>query len=112
MTDEIEERLRLERFRYAALGTINAQTTMLADLWCNFIVSHHPDDALAEFERLEAHWLADAAAPTRAFPGIEPAYLDLIAQEYEEAIRRLSREMKEKLRQGPKGPRGESSGST
>ena len=110
MADDFDERLRrLERFRYAALGMINAQTTVLNDLWCNFIVLHDADDALAQLERLEAHWLADAAAPTRAFPGVEPAHLDLISQEYEEAIRRLTREMKEKLRQGPKGRPGGSS---
>jgi hypothetical protein len=37
MSETLEERVRrLEAFRYWALGRINAQNTLLADLWCNF----------------------------------------------------------------------------
>lgn len=102
--ENVEDRLRrLEAFRYAALGTINAQTTIITDLWCNFIAKE--PDPVAIMNRLKAGWLSDAENPTRSFSGVDPAHLDLVSQEYREAIERLADAMLRKLRAGPTIPR-------
>ena len=96
MSETIEERVRrLEAFRYWALGRINAQNTLLADLWCNFIAAS-PGSVLATLERLRDQWLADAANPPAA-PGLDPAYLELVSQEYRAALESLVEMMRQKL---------------
>jgi hypothetical protein len=104
----LEERVRrLERFRYRTLGMISAQNTMLVDLWCNWLEKNDPD-VFATLERLRENWLSNAERPNEAFRGVDPAHLDLVAQEYRDALILLTNEMIQKLRQG----RGTGPGST
>ena len=84
----LEDRVReLERSRVVLLGALNASNQLLLDLW-NLTLRGSPDPAgLAK--KLQAQWLAKSeTAPD--FPGVDPAYLDGAAQEYREALERLT----------------------
>jgi hypothetical protein len=94
---KLEERLkRLERFRYRTLGMISAQNTMLIDLWCNWLQKNDPD-LPRTLEKLRNNWLASAERPSEDFHNIDPAHLDLVAQEYRDALVRLTNEMIRRL---------------
>ena len=87
----IEERLSvLEMFRYATLGRINALQHMLLDAWLN-LLRKSTDDLVPAAEELREKWLENAKK-SRPFPGVEPVHLDLVAQEYEEALDNLTQE--------------------
>jgi hypothetical protein len=99
----VEERLRaLERFRYRALAQINACQTMTMSLWVAYLgnLVKPEDDPVAFLERQRAAWLKAAEHPQRAFPGADPASLDLISQEYRDALDALSAELLRHLRSG------------
>jgi hypothetical protein len=100
MSDQIEERLRrLEKFRFQALGFINAQNTLITDLWSNFIDS--AADPLKQAKRLQKAWLADVDKPSRRLRGGDPFELDLVHQEYRAALEMLTDELIRKLQGGP-----------
>ena len=84
METTVEERLRrLERFRYLALARINLLQTLAVGAWCN-ICLQAPDPN--EYARIVTEaWNAGASAP-QSFPGVDPGHLDLLSQEYEEAV--------------------------
>ena len=87
----IEERLsELERFRYAVLGRVNALQNMVLDAWIN-LLRKSTDDLVPAAEELRKKWLENAKK-TRPFPSVDPAHLDLVAQEYEEALDNLTKE--------------------
>lgn len=101
MTLTLEERVRrLEGFRYRALGHINAHSTLLADLWTNVIANSGRERASELLESLSKQWLSDADKPPQ-MPGVEPAHLDLISQEYRAALETLIGAMRQKLLAGP-----------
>ena len=96
MASDIEERVRrLERFRFRALGMMNAQATMLMDLWMQFLET--ADDAAVN--DLAQNWLSDAER-AHEFPGADPAELDLISQEYRDALTRLLQAIHQKRSAG------------
>jgi hypothetical protein len=87
----LEERVRrLERFRYGMLGRVNALTTMLLSLWADYLHTQ-PADALAAAQNQRALWLEGAERPpSHAFRGADPDHLQLISQEYRDALEQLS----------------------
>jgi hypothetical protein len=102
MTAELEERVRrLEAFRYSAIGFINAQNTLISDLWCNFILNNEPDKVRQTMLRLREHWLADSDKSLVSTEGVDAAHLDLISQQYREALELLIATMEQKLKPGP-----------
>lgn len=89
MPPSLEDRVRaLEGFRYATLGRFTAQQTLLLSAW-NTLLRHHSDDPVATAEDMRRIWLqgADAIAP---FPGVDPAHLDAVSQEYRKALEELT----------------------
>jgi hypothetical protein len=95
-----EERVEsLERFRYFALGMFNAQSTMIVDLWCNWLELREPYP-LEALDRIRKKWLANAEQLDESFKdvGVDPAHLQLVAQEYQEKLILLTNEMIRKLR--------------
>ncbi len=91
MASNIEDRLsELERFRYTMLGRVNALQHMMLDAWVN-ILRKSTDDLVPAAEELREMWIENAKKP-RPFPGADPAHLDLVAQEYEEAMDDMTKE--------------------
>jgi hypothetical protein len=75
MTVSLEDRIaKLEKFRYAALGFINAQNTVITDLWCNF-VKKSDVDPIATVERLKKQWLLTSLSCSPSQTPPEPANL-------------------------------------
>jgi hypothetical protein len=83
---------RLEGFRYRMLGMVNAQNALLVDLWCNWLAKNDPEP-LVTLEKLRENWLANAERPNEAMRGIEPAHLDVVSQEYRDAVIRLTNDL-------------------
>lgn len=83
---DVEKRLEvLERHRFKTLGRINALETLVNELWLDFAGRSNLDRA--EFIRgVRQVYLDRADAPQRHFVGVDPAELDLIGQEYREAL--------------------------
>jgi hypothetical protein len=101
MSDTLEERVRrLEAFSYRALGLLNAQNTILSDRWCNVIANADPQNVLATLDRLRDQWLGDADKPPY-LPGIDPVHLDVVSQEYRDALELLVVVMRQKLQAAP-----------
>ncbi len=91
MAHSLEDRVRdLERFRYEMLGRVNALQHMMLDAWIN-ILRKSTDDLVPAAEELREKWLENSKKP-RPFPGVDPAHLDLVAQEYEQAMDNLTKE--------------------
>jgi cytoplasmic iron level regulating protein YaaA (DUF328/UPF0246 family) len=96
---DLEDRVReLERFRYAALGFINAHTTIVSDLWANYIEKVNPQRKLEIAEALQQQWFADANQTVRPAIGADPAHLDLLSQHYQEALEVVGSEILRKLK--------------
>jgi hypothetical protein len=94
----LQERVeRLERFRYRMLGVINAQNVIIADLLCDnqLIPEEHSFQAL---EALRKNWLVGLNRPTGALRSADPVEGDLIAQEFQEAVDRLTTTIAARLR--------------
>jgi hypothetical protein len=74
------------------LGRTNALQTVLFAGWQILLDQHfaNPVDAI---EKMRRTWLATADAPSRKFPGANPAHLDAVSQEYKVAIDQLSAEL-------------------
>lgn len=90
MPPSLEDRVKaLEGFRYAVLGQINAQQTLLLSAWST-LLKHHSDDPVATAEDMRRQWLQAADAPPRSFPGVDPAHLDAVSQEYRAALEELT----------------------
>lgn len=88
-----EDRIKaLEEFRYAMLGRVNAQHVLLLSAW-NTLLKHHSDDPVATAEDMRRLWLQGADAPSRPFPGVDPAHLDAVSQEYRAALEELTEEL-------------------
>ena len=91
MAHSLEDRVRdLEGFRYAMLGRVNALQHLMLDAWFN-ILRKSTDDLVPAAEELREKWL-EAAKHRRPFPGVDAAHLELVAQEYEEAMDHLTKE--------------------
>src|ERR1700730_10325170 len=85
----LEDRVRrLEHFRYGMLGRVNALATMHLSLWADYL-EKQPGDALAVAERQRTLWFEGAERPPQ-FPGVDPAHLQLVSQEYHDALGQLS----------------------
>lgn len=96
---DLEQRVReLERFRYVALGFINAHTTILSDLWANYIEKVSVEQKLEIAEALQKQWLSDADTTVALVRGGDPAHLDLLSQHYREALEVVASEILRKLR--------------
>lgn len=90
MVSRLENRVKaLEEFRYAMLGRVNAQHTLLLSAWST-LLRHHSDDPVAAAEDMRLVWLQAADAPSRHFPGADPAHLDAVSQEYRKALEELT----------------------
>jgi hypothetical protein len=84
---DLEERVRkLERFRYTTLGRMNAYETLTLDLWMQIV--EKSDDPIELAEGLRSHYLKQALSPG-SFPGVDPTHLDLVSQEYREALEQV-----------------------
>lgn len=93
MPPSLEDRIKaLEGFRHAMLGRVNAQQTLLLSAWST-LLKHHSDDPVATAEGMRRVWLQVADAPSRSFPGVDPAHLDAVSQEYRAAIEELTEEL-------------------
>jgi hypothetical protein len=88
MSLSLEDRVReLEQFRFAATARINAlQTAAVSALT---ILALDLEDPFPFAENLTKAWVRGAEAVI-AVPGADPAQLDMLAQEFQDAIARLS----------------------
>jgi hypothetical protein len=88
MSLSLEDRVReLEQFRFAATARINAlQTAAVSALT---ILALDLEDPFPFAENLTRAWARGAEAVV-AVPGADPAQLDMLAQEFQDAIARLS----------------------
>lgn len=88
---DLEERLlRLERFRYAMLGRVNALTTMTLTLWGDWL-QQQPEGALQALEKQTLLWLQGADdAPYAPTKGADPTHLDLVSQEYRDTLEQMT----------------------
>ena len=92
MATSLEDRVRdLERFRYAMLGRVNALQHLMLDAWFN-ILRKSAADFVPAAQELREKWLENAKNP-RPFPGVDPAHLDSVAQEFEKALDDLTKEL-------------------
>lgn len=90
MPPSLEDRIKaLEGFRYATLGRVNALQILLLSAWTT-LLKHHSDDPVAAAEDMRRRWLQAADVPSRPFPGVDPAHLDAVSQEYREALEELT----------------------
>ena len=88
MAVSVEARLRaLEGSRLAMLGRMNAYQTMLVDAWLNIILKQS-EDPIVTAKDIGEIWLKAGDEP-RDFPGVDPAHLDAVSQEYGEAMEDL-----------------------
>ena len=88
MAVSVEARLRaLEGSRLAMLGRMNAYQTMLVDAWLNIILKQS-EDPIVTAKDIGETWLKAGDEP-RDFPGVDPAHLDAVSQEYGEAMEDL-----------------------
>jgi hypothetical protein len=88
MSLSLEDRVReLERFRYGASARIHAlQTAAISALT---ILALDLDEPMAFAENLTKAWARGAEA-VAASPGADPAQMDMLAQEFQDAIALLS----------------------
>jgi hypothetical protein len=87
---DLEERVRrLERFRYHALGRINALSTILMTLWVQHLESQ-PVDPHSQVNSLRKKWLAGVDDHQPVLKGAEPAHAQMVLEEYREALDHLS----------------------
>jgi len=86
---DVEKRLEsLERYRFKALGRINALETLLMELWLDF--AGRSEVSRADFIRgVRKVYLERADYPQRHFVGADPAEIDLIGQEYRESLSQI-----------------------
>ena len=100
MAPSLEDRVRaLEETRVAMIGRINACQTLVLGVWINVIPDLH-GDPLEIAEKFRSMWLEATEKPARDFPGVDPATLDVIGQEYRDAIDDLSGQLVDYFR-GP-----------
>jgi hypothetical protein len=82
----LEERVEaLERSRLKQLARLNAHETLLLEIWAQFAIKY-ADDASEFAAHMREFYRQRADMPARMFPGADPAQLDLLSQEYAEAI--------------------------
>ena len=94
MPPSLEDRVRsLERSQMKLYGELNASNQMLLDLWTFVLRSSADPRALAD--KLHAEWLSKSTSAGPDFHGLDPAYLDAAAQEYHEALERLSKRLRD-----------------
>jgi len=92
MAVSVEARLRvLEGSRLAMLGRMNACQTMLVDAWLNIILKQS-EDPIATAKDIGGKWLKAGDEP-RDFPGVDPAHLDAVSQEYGETMEDLTAQL-------------------
>lgn len=85
---EIESRLReLERHRFVALAAINAYRTLLLGAWG--VLALHSGDPVTFARRATEAWKEAARLPPQLSVG-DPAYHELLSQEYQEYIEALA----------------------
>ncbi len=97
MAVSVEARLRaLEGSRLAMLGRMNACQTMLVDAWLNIILKQS-EDPVATAKDIGDIWLKAGDEP-RDFPGVDPARLDAVSQEYGEAMEDLIAQLLQAVR--------------
>ena len=108
MAPSLEDRVRaLEGTRIRMIGRINACQTLVISALVNVIPKLQGDN-LEIAETFRSAWLEAAEKPTQDFPGIDPATLDVLGQEYRDAIDELSGQLVDYFRgQAPKGGEGE-----
>lgn len=88
----LEDRVRrLEAFRYSMLGQINATRTVLFAVW-HILLDRHFADPVGFVQQVRETWLK-SAMNLGDFPGVDPAHLDAISQEYEKAIDDLTKHL-------------------
>lgn len=98
---DLEQRVQeLERFRYVALGFMNAHTTVLSDLWATYIEKVSVERKIEIADALQMQWLSDADKTVAPVRGGDPAHLDLLSQHYREALEVVASEILRKLRAG------------
>ena len=91
MSDQTEDRLRrLERFRYSALARINVCQSIAVGAW-GYICLEAPDPLALTKAVTDAR--KEGSKTMRSFPGADPAHLDLLSQEYQEAVDAVSKEV-------------------
>lgn len=84
--DTIENRIqRLEKSRYKMIGRINALQTIALSGWTKTILETQ-SDPVGYAEAIRKQWLSTADQPQRSFHGADPAEIDLISQEYLDAL--------------------------
>ena len=92
MSDEhdplsLAERIyELEKFRFRMIARANVHQQMLITLLMQALEKTH--DPIHEAELLIAAWVRSADRPP-SFSGADPAYLDALAQEYQDAMREI-----------------------
>lgn len=96
MAPSLEDRVRsLEGSRIRNVARINACQTLALSM-C-YHISMREEDPVAYAMRLTAAWKKGADEPKPA-PGVDPAYLDALSQEYQEAIADLSKQLLDSVR--------------
>ena len=108
LAPSLEDRVRdLEGTRITIIAHVNACQTLLIGVWAN-VIPKLQGDPIEIAETFRSAWLEAAETPAGDFPGIDPATLDVIGQEYRDAIDVLSGHLVDYLRgQAPKGGEGE-----
>ena len=103
MAITLEDRVRaLEGSRLEFLGRLNACQTMLVDGWLNILLKQS-EDPVATAEDMKKIWLRAAENP-RKFPGVNPATVDAVSQEYVVAMEHLCAQLLEAAQAAaPKG---------
>ena len=74
------------------IGRLNACQTLLFDVWLNFLAMQSADP-VATVDALRTSWLRITEALDRTFLDLDPAHLDLVNQEYREALDKLTAEL-------------------
>ena len=108
MAPSLEDRVRaLEGSRIRMIARMNAYQTLIIGLWVNMIPKIK-GEPLEIAETLRSAWLEAAEKPSRDFPEVDPATLDVHGQEYRDVIDELSGQIVGYFRgQAPKGGEGE-----
>ena len=107
MPPSLEDRVRaLEGTRVRMIGRINACQTLVIGVWVNVIPKLQGDN-LEIAETFRSAWLEGAEKPIRDFPELDSATLDVLGQEYRDAIDDLSGQLVDYFRgKAPKGGEG------